>query len=147
MWSLYDKENMLDEQSGDDVTETAEDDEDLKLLLRSKISMVEEIMTKQSNEHYATLNHMELQLEELLGAVASKCRLMTSEEKLQLQTFIQELPTRNLDRVVEIIRLAKSSDTSPGDEIVVDLEEQDNATLWRLYFYTRAVENARKLSA
>ncbi|KAL9246108.1 hypothetical protein vseg_019685 [Gypsophila vaccaria] len=146
-WSLYDKENLLAEQSGDAVTETSEEDEDLKLLLQSNISVVEEIMTKQSNEHYATLNHMELQLEELLGAVTLKCRPMTCQEKHQLQMFIQELPTRNLDRVVEIIGHGKLSDTSPGDEIVVDLEEQDNATLWRLYFYSRAVENARKLAS
>ncbi|KAH9619796.1 hypothetical protein KSS87_016192 [Heliosperma pusillum] len=147
MWSSNEKEDLLTEQSRDAKTEIAEDDEDLKLLLGSKISVVEAIMMKQSNEHYETLNYMELQLEEILVAVASKCRQMTHQEKQQLQKLIQELPPSNLNRIVEIIHHGKSCDTLSLDEVVVDLEEQSNATLWRLYFYTRAVENARKLTA
>ncbi|XP_074309317.1 uncharacterized protein LOC141643878 [Silene latifolia] len=141
------KEDLLTEQSRDAEPEIAEDDEDLKLLLGSKNSVVEEIMIKQSNEHYETLNYMELQLEEILGAVASKCRQMTHQEKQQLQKLIQQLPSSSLNRIVEIIHHGKSCDTLSLDELVVDLEVQNNATLWRLYFYTRAVENARKLAA
>jgi len=50
---------------------------------------------------------------------------MTQQEKQKLCKLIQELPPKNLDRVVEIVQAhhGKSSDT-PSDEIFVELEEQ-----------------------
>ena len=50
---------------------------------------------------------------------------MTQQEKQKLCKLIQELPPKNLDRVVEIIQAhhGKSSDT-PSDEMFVELEEQ-----------------------
>lgn len=98
-------------------------------------------------------------------------RLMTLTEKQQLQRMIKNLPPRNLDSVVEIIQHRhRQSNEYSCREIHIDLEKevnknyvqnvmwiivtggplrlrclQDNVTLWRLYFYIEAVENAKKL--
>lgn len=134
-------------QNGDPEEET-EVDEHLKFLLENEDTVqLEETITKHSDELDVTLTNMEQKLEELLGAVVSKCRLVTRQEKQQLGMLIQKLPPKNLDRIVEIINRGKSSDSHSSDDILIDLEEQENVTLWRLYFYVKAVENARKLSA
>ncbi|KNA19453.1 hypothetical protein SOVF_061480 [Spinacia oleracea] len=137
------KGELLVDQSRDAEKET-DASVDLKLLLETAPILVEETMIKQSDELLVTLNYMEKQLEELLGVVVSQCRSMTQQEKHHLQKLIEKLPARNLDRIVEIVQCGKSSDI---DEICVNLEEQENVTLWRLYFYMKAVENARKVSA
>lgn len=138
-------EQLVDQSR--DAEKEADVSVDLKLLLESDPIMVENSMTKQTDELISMLNHMEKQLEDLLHAVVSKCRPMTRQEKQHLQKLIVKLPARNLDRIVEIVHHGKSSDTVSFDEIFVDLEEQENVTLWRLYFYVKAVDNARKLSA
>lgn len=140
------REGLLVDESRDAEKET-DVDENLKLLLESEDFLVEEIMTKQSDDLYVMLNHLDDQLEELLYAVVSKCRLMTRPEKQHLRKLIEKLPARNLDRIVEILYHGKSSKTVSLDTIFVDLDEQENSTLWRLYFYVKAAENARKLSA
>jgi hypothetical protein len=88
---------------------------------------------------------------------------MTLTEKQQLRKLIQNLPPKNLDRVVEIIQHGKLTEAQSRDEFVVDLEKEvnknvhilygfyleflmDNRTLWRLYYYIEAVEKARVLS-
>lgn len=129
--------------------EAGDVNEGLKFLLESEDSLqLEETITRHSDELDAVLNHMQEQLEELLDTVVSKCRLMTQQEKQKLCKLIQELPPKNLDRVAEIVQAhhGKSSDTL-SDEIFVELEEQANVTLWRLYYYVKAVQNARRLSA
>ncbi|RDX80028.1 Transcription factor GTE5, chloroplastic, partial [Mucuna pruriens] len=73
-------------------------------------------------------------------------RSMTLPEKQQLQSLIQKLPARNLDRVVKLICRNRPVEEQSCDEIFVDLEKEDNATLWRLYFYVEAVEKAKNLS-
>ncbi|KAL0377366.1 UNVERIFIED_CONTAM: hypothetical protein Sradi_3042100 [Sesamum radiatum] len=63
---------------------------------------------------------------------------MTIAEKQQLRRLIQNLPPRNLECVVEIIGHNKLSEKSSCDEVHVDLDKEDNVTLWRLYFYVTA---------
>lgn len=48
---------------------------------------------------------------------------MTIAEKQQLRKLIQNLPPRNLDRVVEIIGHNKPSEKYSCDEVHVDLDE------------------------
>ncbi|WCJ30102.1 hypothetical protein M5689_011683 [Euphorbia peplus] len=131
--------------SGDEGN--GEGDDDLQFLLVNDASLVEEAVKKYSDQLSTTLSHMEKQLEELLDSVVSTCRPMNSTEKQHLKKLIQKLPPKNLDRVVEIVQRGKLVGTQCSDEIFVDLEQQDNATLWRLYYYTEAVQKARKLSS
>ncbi|KAL3526361.1 hypothetical protein ACH5RR_011017 [Cinchona calisaya] len=120
-------------------------DDDLQLLLENDNTKLDEIMTKHSDQLLETIGHMEQKLEEFLDLVMSNCRLMTLTEKQQLRKLIQNLPSRNLERVVEIIRRSRPSATYSCDEIPVDLEEESKVTLWRLYYYVEAVASARKL--
>uniref|UniRef100_A0A1D1ZHW4 Bromodomain-containing protein 4 n=1 Tax=Anthurium amnicola TaxID=1678845 RepID=A0A1D1ZHW4_9ARAE len=90
------------------------------------------------------LGIMEQNLEEYLNFLASKCRPMTPADKQLLGQQIHKLPVKALDRIVEIIHCSKSSEKQLPDKIHVDLEEEDNSTLWRLYFYVRMVERANK---
>lgn len=107
---------------------------------------VEEMVKKYSEELTGTLGYMEQRLELLLDAVMSKCRSMTLVEKQELQRLIQKLPAGNLDRVVEIICRSRPIEEQNCDKIFVDLEKEDNATLWRLYYYVEAVEKAKSLA-
>ncbi|XAR51935.1 hypothetical protein NMG60_11006743 [Bertholletia excelsa] len=121
--------------------------DDLQQLLENDNVEVEGLMKKYSDELSTMLGHMEQQLEKLLDTVLSSCRSMTLSEKQQLQKLIQKLPPRNLDRVVEIIQCSKRPGQYSSDEIHVNMEDEDNVTLWRLYYYVEAVEHARKLSS
>ncbi|XP_058736711.1 uncharacterized protein LOC131609086 isoform X1 [Vicia villosa] len=119
---------------------------DLQFLLENDSVEVDEMVKKYSDELSETLGYMEQKLELLLDAVMSKCRPMALVEKQQLQRLIQRLPAENLDRVVEIICRSRPEEEQSCDKIFVDLEKEDNATLWRLYYYVEAVEKAKSLS-
>ncbi|KAF3444537.1 hypothetical protein FNV43_RR14229 [Rhamnella rubrinervis] len=122
-------------------------DDDLKFLLENDDSVrVEETVKNYSDELCATLGHMEQQLEELLDTVMSKCRPMTPAEKRKLRKLIQVLPPKHLDHVVEIIQRSKPAETKSCDEIHVELEKENNVTLWRLYYYVEAIERTKELS-
>lgn len=117
--------------------------DDLQFLLECDRSQVEEKMKKYSDELSATLGNMEEQLELFLDTIMGRSRTMTLVEKQKLQNLIHNLPPQNLDRVVEIIQRGKSTNVRSHNEIHVDLEKEDNITLWRLYYYVKAVEKAR----
>ncbi|XP_030953737.1 uncharacterized protein LOC115976546 isoform X5 [Quercus lobata] len=117
--------------------------DDLQFFLENDTLEVEDTVNKFSDELSAKLGYMEQQLGELLGAIMSTCRAMTLTEKQQLRKLIQKLPPKNLDRVVEIIQHGKLAEPQSRDEIFVDLEKENNITLWRLYYYIGAVEKAR----
>lgn len=119
--------------------------DDLQFLLECDRSQVEEKMKKYSDELSATLGNMEEQLELLLDTIMGRSRTMTLVEKQKLQNLIHNLPPQNLDRVVEIIQRGKITNVRSHSEIHVDLEKEDNLTLWRLYYYVKAVEKARTL--
>ncbi|THG23381.1 hypothetical protein TEA_006473 [Camellia sinensis var. sinensis] len=135
----HNKESCLVSNIGAD-DEYREVDDDMQFLLENDAPKVEAVVKKHSDEVFTMLGHMEQQLEELLDTVLSNCRLMTLSEKQQLRKLIQKLPPRNLDRVVEIIQCNKPFGKYSADEI------HDNVTLWRLYYYVKAVDNARELS-
>ncbi|EOY02588.1 Uncharacterized protein TCM_017018 isoform 3 [Theobroma cacao] len=97
-------------------------------------------------ESCVELLHMEQKLEETLDTIMSKCRPMTLIEKQQLQKLIQKLPQENLVRVVDIIQRGRPAGKSRGEEIFVDLEQEKNVTLWRLYYHVEAVEKAKMLA-
>ncbi|XP_042498141.1 uncharacterized protein LOC122076725 isoform X4 [Macadamia integrifolia] len=127
--------------------EVDEVDDDLRVILEFGGLEVEETIKKYSDELFAKLGHMEQQLEELLDIVMSKSRSMTITEKQKLRKLIQELPSKNLDRIVEIILRKRPPDCQPCDEVYIDLETEDNVTLWRLYYYVEAVASAKKLAS
>ncbi|XWS32702.1 hypothetical protein CRYUN_Cryun22dG0012800 [Craigia yunnanensis] len=122
-------------------------EDDLEFLLKNDDQQqVEETMKKYSDELSSMLVHMEKKLEETLDTIMSKCRSMTRTEKRQLQKLIQKLPKENLVRVVEIIQHGRPDGKPCGEEIFVDLEKEENVTLWRLYYYVEAVEKAKMLA-
>ncbi|EOY02586.1 Uncharacterized protein TCM_017018 isoform 1 [Theobroma cacao] len=122
-------------------------EDDLRFLLENDNPLlVEQTMKKYSDELSSTLLHMEQKLEETLDTIMSKCRPMTLIEKQQLQKLIQKLPQENLVRVVDIIQRGRPAGKSRGEEIFVDLEQEKNVTLWRLYYHVEAVEKAKMLA-
>ncbi|XP_021298963.1 uncharacterized protein LOC110427721 isoform X2 [Herrania umbratica] len=122
-------------------------EDDLRFLLENDNPLlVEETMKKYSDELSSTLLHMEQKLEETLDTIMSKCRPMTLFEKQQLQKLIHKLPQENLVRVVDIIQHGRPAGKSCGEEIFVDLEQEKNVTLWRLYYYVESVEKAKMLA-
>ncbi|ERN10540.1 uncharacterized protein LOC18438711 [Amborella trichopoda] len=103
----------------------------------------DENVKSHSSALLSKLGQMEQQLEELLNVVMSCCRPMFFDEKVELCHRIRKLPCDNLYRLIEILRPKKASTES--DDIQVDLEMEDNATLWRLHFYTEMVTKSRKI--
>ncbi|KAK9117379.1 hypothetical protein Sjap_016326 [Stephania japonica] len=122
-------------------------DEDLRILQETEESETKEIMKKYSDELFDKLECMEQKLEELLDLVMSAFRQMTLLEKQDLRKRVQNLPPKNLDRVVEIVQRKKLPKFQSCNEVHIDLEEVDNVTLWRVYFYAEAVTNAKNLSS
>ncbi|KAL3624290.1 hypothetical protein CASFOL_033106 [Castilleja foliolosa] len=127
-----------------DVEESVEIDDDMRLLLESDTTMVEELMKNYSNEFAAKLNHMEQKLEELLNISMTSCRQMTLVEKQHLRKLIQNLSPNNLDRVTEIIGQDKNFSCS---EVHVDLAEMGQCNSMEIAFlhFHHPVEEARKM--
>ncbi|CDP16624.1 unnamed protein product [Coffea canephora] len=147
--SLPDTSNVANEefnpQKKQEVSASSLIDDDLRRLLEHDSTKVEEVMKRHADELFKTIGYMEQKLEEFLDLLMSNCRLMTLTEKQELRKLIQNLPPRNMERIVEIIRRSRPSAKCLRDEIHVDLEEESKETLWRLYYYVEAVANARKL--
>ncbi|QCD96410.1 uncharacterized protein LOC114186008 isoform X3 [Vigna unguiculata] len=120
--------------------------DDVQFLLENDSAEVAEMVKRHSSELSKTLGYMEEKLEFLLDTIMLKCRSMTLAEKQQLQSLIQKLPARNLVRVVELLRRNRPAEEQSCDEVIVDLETEDNASLWRLYYYVEAVDKAKSLS-
>lgn len=145
MKCLVQRKNSSKDDSDEQLSPIKEDD-DMKYLLQGDSKIVEDALKKYTDEISNTLVHMERSLEELLDTVTTKCRPMTLTEKRRLQRMIQKLPQENLGRVAEITQHKKIPGKKDQDKIFVDLELEDNATLWRLYYYAQAVENAKMLA-
>ncbi|KAF3337378.1 Transcription factor GTE7 [Carex littledalei] len=71
-------------------------------------------------------------------------RAMTCAEKQQLGQRIQKLPEKAYDRLIEIIQSRNPFSRQNSDCVFVNLEKQDDATLWRLYYYVETVLRASK---
>lgn len=99
-------------------------------------------LQKYSDEVFEKLKNIEQQLEEFLGAATSNSRPMSATEKKELVLRIQRLPSGGLNRIVEIIAQRNHSYDISAEEVRVDLDNEDPATLWRLYIYLQTVTNA-----
>jgi len=99
-------------------------------------------LQKYSDEVLEKLKNIEQQLEEFLGAATSNTRPMSATEKKELVLRIQHLPSGGLNRIVEIIAQRNHSYDISAEEVRVDLDNEDPATLWRLYIYLQTVTNA-----
>jgi len=80
------------------------------------------------------LGKMAQGVDDLLNTAASKCRPMSTEEKIELGKCIRKLPEEALNRLVEIITRRKLASEN-SDRITMNLGELDDATLWRLYYH------------
>lgn len=112
--------------------------------VRGNDEIFQDAMEK-SNEISEQLCKVEQDLEGFLDVVVSKSRAMTRAEKQQLGKQIQKLPEKAFDRVAEIFQQRNLSARHLSDNIFINLEEQDNVTLWRLYYYVQTVQKANKL--
>ncbi|XP_010317082.1 transcription factor GTE6 isoform X3 [Solanum lycopersicum] len=140
------KDSLAKKDQNDGATpEDGDVHNDLQFLLQNDSAKVESLIEKHYDELVSTLGYMEEKLEELLDIVMSNCRLMTFPEKQHLRQLIRDLPPKNLDRVVQIFCRGKQVERHSCSEVYVDLENEDKATLWRLYFYIETVENAKRL--
>lgn len=99
--------------------------------------------TALNSKYPPSFDQAQKNLEEFLDVIMSKCRPMTCGEKQQLGQRIRSLPKKALERVVEIIQYRHHT-LKPMDEIDINLDEEDDVTLWRLYTYVEMVRNANK---
>lgn len=105
------------------------------------VPVVEEIDTEKVIEQYALqLEELDKQLEELKQQATPKfSRAMSVEEKRHLGQSLGRLPPDNLSHVIQIIAQKNPSFNINSDEVEVDIDAQDPATLWRLQRYVQAV--------
>eukprot|EP00850_Spirogloea_muscicola_P012378 SM000079S22496 [mRNA] locus=s79:542908:547001:+ [translate_table: standard] len=66
-------------------------------------------------------------------------RLMTVEEKRQLGHNLGKLPSQNLNHVIQIIAQKNPRFNASAEEVEVDIDAQEPATLWRLHQYVLSV--------
>ncbi|KAL2629149.1 hypothetical protein R1flu_013835 [Riccia fluitans] len=83
------------------------------------------------------LEELNKQLEELKQKATPKCRVMSIEEKRQLGHSLGRLPADNLQRVIQIIAQKNPGFNASADEVEVDIDAQEPATLWRLHRYVQ----------
>ncbi|KAK8915969.1 hypothetical protein KSP39_PZI023300 [Platanthera zijinensis] len=93
------------------------------------------------------LDKMEQDLEDFLNIIFSKCRPMTKAEKEQLGRLIKKLPEKALDHAVQIIQHGGNLSEGHPSQVFVDLEKQDDMTLWRLQYYAQSILKVNKLSS
>jgi len=94
----------------------------------------QEAVKKLSTGLLGKLGKMAKGVDDLLNTAASKCRPMSTKEKIELGKCIRKLPEEALNRLVEIITTRKLASQN-SDRITMNLGELDNATLWRLYYH------------
>ncbi|KAG2602754.1 uncharacterized protein LOC120708994 isoform X2 [Panicum virgatum] len=94
----------------------------------------QEVVKKLSTGLLGKLGKMAQGVDDLLNTAASKCRPMSTEEKIELGKCIRKLPEEALNRLVEIITRRKLASEN-SDRITMNLGELDDATLWRLYYH------------
>ncbi|KAK8965116.1 hypothetical protein KSP40_PGU016226 [Platanthera guangdongensis] len=73
-------------------------------------------------------------------------RPMTKAEKEQLGRLIKKLPEKALDHAVQIIQHGGNLSKGHPSQVFVDLEKQDDMTLWRLQYYAHSILKVNKLS-
>eukprot|EP00850_Spirogloea_muscicola_P011361 SM000070S21327 [mRNA] locus=s70:378442:380831:+ [translate_table: standard] len=66
-------------------------------------------------------------------------RFMTVEEKRQLSHNLGKLPSQNLNHVIQIIAQKNPRFNASAEEVEVDIDAQEPATLWRLHQYVLSV--------
>lgn len=81
------------------------------------------------------LFQVDSQLEELKETVVKRCRNISIEEKRNLGRALSMLPAEDLNKVLEIV--AKNNPHFPiqDEEVELDLDAQNEFTLWRLKFF------------
>ncbi|KAJ1704137.1 hypothetical protein LUZ63_003916 [Rhynchospora breviuscula] len=104
----------------------------------------EESIDKYSADLLHKLCKMEEGVEEFLNEVVLNCRTMTSAEKQLLGSRIQNLPEKSYDRLIEIFQMRNPFSRQNSDCVFINLDKQDTATLWRLYYYVETVRKASK---
>ncbi|CAO1942718.1 unnamed protein product [Urochloa humidicola] len=104
----------------------------------------QEAVKKLSTGLLGKLGKMAQGVDDLLNTAVSKCRSMSTEEKVELGRRIRKLPEEALNHVVEIITARKLA-SQGSDRITMNLRELDDATLWRLYYYVEYVLKENKM--
>lgn len=126
----------------DEEVKRQKEEEDLKEREAMAAHAAEEAAAeKKAQELSKQLDELARVLQELNEKAAAKCRLMTVEEKRQLGYDLGLLPAQNLNRVIQIIAEKQPSVNTAAEEVEVDIDAQDPATLWRLHRYVQSVLN------
>lgn len=100
----------------------------------------EEVMAeKLARDVGKQLDDVDCQLEDVKRQAAEQCRPMTVEEKRQLGYDLGLLPPEHLNEVIQIISEKDPKYNANSEEVEVDLDAQEPATLWRLRHYARGV--------
>ncbi|KAM7262752.1 hypothetical protein ACFE04_000435 [Oxalis oulophora] len=86
------------------------------------------------------LYDIDLQLEKLREMVVQKCRKMSPEEKKKLTRIIKKLPAEEIDKALQIVAEHNPSfHLNNPHEVNLDLELQNEVTLWRLRVHAHEV--------
>ncbi|KAL3696229.1 hypothetical protein R1sor_010305 [Riccia sorocarpa] len=129
------------------VLEPKLQEEDTKRKQEEKEANSKEVAAMQAAEEKLAvdvaqqLEELDKQLEELKQKATPKCRVMSIEEKRQLGHSLGRLPADNLQRVIQIIAQKNPGFNASADEVEVDIDAQEPATLWRLHRYVQSVMN------
>ncbi|CAM6088210.1 unnamed protein product [Calypogeia fissa] len=103
----------------------------------------EAAIEKLASDASRQLEELDKSLEDLKQKATPRCRVMSIEEKRQLGHSLGRLPADNLQRVIQIIAQKNPGFNASADEVEVDIDAQEPATLWRLHRYVQSVTSLK----
>ncbi|KAF8026270.1 hypothetical protein BT93_F2930 [Corymbia citriodora subsp. variegata] len=93
------------------------------------------------------LYEADMHLETLREIVISKCRKMSTDEKRKIAAALDKLPVEDVDKALEIVGQFDPSFQSKGDLVDLDLDAQNECTLWRLKFFVKGALEVQEKSS
>lgn len=102
---------------------------------------------KMAREISCELFEVDMYLEELRASVISKCRKISTEEKRKIAAALDKLPVEDVDKALEIVAQYDPNFQSKGDLVDLDLDAQNESTLWKLKFFIKDALEAQARSS
>ncbi|KAK6929221.1 Bromodomain [Dillenia turbinata] len=99
----------------------------------------EAALARTARELSSELYEIEMHSEQLRDAVMQNCRKISNEEKRKLGAALAQLSAEDLDKALEIVAQNNPSFQSKAEIVNLEIDAQNESTLWRLRFFVKEV--------
>ncbi|KAH8969130.1 hypothetical protein BDL97_02G018200 [Sphagnum fallax] len=136
---------LVEPKLAEEEAKRKQEDKEAQTKEDAAIQAADEAAAERMADDFARqLEELDKKLEDLKQQTTPKnSRAMSIEEKRHLGHSLGRLPPDNLNHVIQIIAQKNPEFNATADEVEVDIDAQDPATLWRLHRYVQAVLSPR----